>query len=126
MHMETKTLFSKDSLQIEVSEHPEEIVARFLGKSLLKEPGGFMMPVLLDLLSRSNDGEKRVVLDFTRLSYMNSSTLSPVIKILERARLGRLRVAVLYDKSLKWQDISFSALVIFQTQDLRIEIRGVA
>jgi hypothetical protein len=122
--MESTISFTRDSLQLEVAEDHDEITIRFFGKSLLKDPGAFMMPIFLDLLAKSNDGERRVVLDFRKLSYMNSSTLTPLIKILERARLGRLRLAVVYLKSMKWQDISFSALTIFQTPDLRIEIRG--
>jgi hypothetical protein len=107
-----------------VSEDHDEISVRFSGKSLLKDPGAFMMPIFLDLLAKSNEGERRVILDFRKLAHMNSSTLTPLIKILERARLGKLRLAVVYHKSMKWQDISFFALTIFQTPDLRIEIRG--
>jgi len=55
---------------------------------------------------------------------MNSSTITPIIKILERAKRGSTHVTVLYDKSLKWQDLIFSALTIFTTKDKRVEIRG--
>jgi hypothetical protein len=65
-----------------------------------------------------------MMLDFRGLSYMNSSTLTPIIKILERARVGDGRVTIAYSRSQKWQEVSFSALVIFQTKDGRIEIRG--
>ncbi len=34
-------------------------------------------------------------------------------------------VRVLYKKSLKWRELSFTALEVFQTPDRRIEIRGV-
>jgi hypothetical protein len=50
--------------------------------------------------------------------------MTPVIKVLEQARVGDGMVTVMYSKTLKWQDISFSALVIFQTPDGRIEIQG--
>jgi hypothetical protein len=32
---------------------------------------------------------------------------------------------VLYDKSLKWQELNFSAIEIFQTKDQRIQIKGI-
>ena len=60
-------------------------------------------------------------LDFSNLVYMNSSTLSPFIKILEKIRVGDGQITLLYKKTLKWQDISFSAFAIFQTSDNRIE-----
>jgi hypothetical protein len=56
---------------------------------------------------------------------MNSSTITPIIKILERAKKGKMNVTIQYDKLLKWQDLSFSALKIFQTKDKRVEIKGM-
>jgi hypothetical protein len=56
---------------------------------------------------------------------MNSSTITPVIKILERAKRGETQIEVVYQKSLKWQDLIFSALEIFQTNDRRVEIKGL-
>ena len=56
---------------------------------------------------------------------MNSSTITPLIKILERAKRGTSHVTVLYDKSLHWQDLTFSALEIFKTDDKRVDIKGV-
>jgi hypothetical protein len=91
---------------------------------MLRDPNEFVMPILLKTLGEGIGEKKRVVLDFRDLAYMNSSTLTPVIKILERARVGEGQVTVSYLKSLKWQDISFSALVIFQTPDGRILIEG--
>jgi hypothetical protein len=55
---------------------------------------------------------------------MNSSTITPIIKTLERAKRGKTRVTVTYLKSLKWQDVIFSALEIFRTKDGRVEIKG--
>jgi len=34
-------------------------------------------------------------------------------------------VTVYYNKSLHWQDLSFSALEIFITKDQRVEIKGL-
>jgi hypothetical protein len=123
--MENAQVFSNDQLQIELTNEDESVTVRFLGKSILRDPNDFVMPILLRTLAEANKDGKRIVMDFRDLSYMNSSTLTPVIKILERARVGEGRITVAYRKSLKWQDISFSALVIFQTADHRIEIQGV-
>ena len=61
---------------------------------------------------------------FAFLEYMNSSTITPVIKVLERAKRGTMNVTVLFDASRKWQDLSFSALKIFETEDKRVVIKG--
>lgn len=116
--------FTNSQLTIEVSDDDKAITMQFLGKSILRDPNDFMMPILLRTLGEAISARKRIVMDFRSLSYMNSSTLTPVIKILERARVGEGQITVAYRKSLKWQDISFSALVIFQTPDGRIVIEG--
>ncbi len=114
-----------DQLELNSREEDDSVTIRFSGKSILRDPAEFLMPILIRALESAEKSEKRLVMDFCALAYMNSSTLTPVIKVLERARLGEGRVTALYKKSLKWQHISFSALSIFQTPDGRIEIKGV-
>lgn len=123
--MEYNRTFVNDQLKIEIAEDDKKVTLRFLGKSILRDPNEFLLPILLQTLTDANSADKRIVMDFRDLTYMNSSTLTPVIKILERARVGEGWITVGYKKSLKWQDISFSALTIFQTQDRRIEIAGL-
>jgi hypothetical protein len=113
-----------DQLQLNASEDESALTIRFSGKSILREPAEFVMPILVRALEDATNSQKRLVLDFCELAYMNSSTLTPVIKVLERARLGEGYITALYRKSLKWQAVSFSALTIFQTSDGRIQIRG--
>jgi hypothetical protein len=56
---------------------------------------------------------------------MNSSTITPIIKVLERGKKGKNKITVIYEKSLRWQEVNFSALKIFETTDQRIEIKGL-
>ena len=122
--MEAGQTYTSDQLRLEVSTDNESLSVRFHGKSMLRDPNEFLMPILLRALSEANEKQRRLLLDFRSLTYMNSSTLTPVIKLLEQARIGEGMLTVLYRKSLKWQDISFSALVIFRTPDGRIEIKA--
>ena len=117
--------FVSNLLRIELQENSDSIFVFWTGKSVDRNPGKFITPILVDLLRRSNDLKKRIILDFQKLDYMNSSTITPIIKILERAKRGKTQVSVLYKKILKWQDLSFSALEIFQTKDKRVEIKGL-
>jgi len=116
--------FVNDRLRIEYEDGAESRTVRFLGKSFLKDPNDFVLPILTKVLQESVEAKKRIVIDFRELAYMNSSTITPVIKVLEKARVGVGEITVIYRKSLKWQEISFSALIIFQTTDRRIEIVG--
>lgn len=117
--------FTNNQLQLDIIEDDNAVAIQFLGKSILRDPNEFVMPILLKYLAEAKASGRRVVLDFCQLAYMNSSTLTPIIKILEKVRVGEGSLTIRYQKTLKWQHISFSALAIFQTKDLRIEIKGV-
>ena len=122
--MESSNTYQKDSLTINRNETDDELTLRFFGKSILHNPSDFVLPILLDALEVAESHAKRLTMDFRDLTYMNSSTFTPVIKILERARLATNRVTAIYRKGLKWQEVSFTALTIFRTQDGRINIQG--
>jgi len=117
--------FVSGLLEIEVKENNDSIIAEWAGKSIQRNPGKFITPILVNVLKKSSDRNKRIILDFRKLDYMNSSTITPIIKVLERAKKGTIKVTVLYENDLKWQDLSFSALEIFQTKDKRVEIKGL-
>lgn len=113
-------------LIIEVLEEEEHITAIWLGKSIEREPGKIITPILVRLVRKCSENDKRLILDFRSLAYMNSSTITPIIKILERAKKGSTKVTVIYDITLRWQDLIFSALTIFKTKDDRVQLRGLS
>ena len=123
--MEEIKTFTNHSLEIKVIESDDSIKLLWSGKSIDREPSKFITPILLDIIKRSTDVGKRVVLDFCKLAYMNSSTITPIIKVLERAKKGKNKITVIYEKSLRWQEVNFSALKIFETADQRVEIKGL-
>ncbi len=122
--MEAIQSFTADSLRVTIAEDPESITMGWFGKSTMRRPGDFLTPILADLLKRAAESSRRIVLDFRSLQYMNSSTITPVIRALEQTRRGTGRIRVLYRQDVKWQQLSFSALKIFETPDARIEITG--
>ena len=123
--MKDKQIFENGLLKLEVTENSDAISVGWKGKSTERNPGSFITPILLKILKNSSDANKRIVLDFRNLQYMNSSTITPIIKILERAKKSKKYLTVLYDKSLKWQELNFSAIEIFQTKDQMIQIKGI-
>ena len=116
--------FTNSLLKIQVTDENDAISVTWFGKSIMRNPSGFITPILVDVMGRGSDQGKRIVLDFRNLEYVNSSSITPIIKILERARRGVNQVTVIYEKNLRWQDLSFSALEIFETGDQRVEIKG--
>jgi len=116
--------FTEERLRIEIRESPETIEVNWLGKSDQRNPNQFIVPIMQEVLKTASDSKKLIVWNFAALDYMNSSTITPIIKSLEQAKRGTNRVRVVYNRSKKWQDLSFSALRIFETKDGRIEVMG--
>jgi len=123
--MGKQALYANDMLKIQVKDDADSIQMEWTGRSVDRDPGKFITPILVESLRNTSHDGKRVLLDFRKLEYMNSSTITPIIKALERAKRGTTRLTVLYDVALKWQDLAFSALEIFQTADKRVEIKGL-
>ena len=112
-------------MTIQVVEHQNSIDVKWEGTSVDRQPSTFISPILVKVLEMASDLNKRIIMDFQSMSYMNSSTITPIIKILERAKKGMTKITIFYKKSLKWQELNFSALEIFQTKDNRLEIKGL-
>ncbi len=123
--MKKPELFTNKFLTIRVVEHENSIDVSWKGKSVDREPSKFISPILVKVLEMAGDLNKRIIMDFQSMSYMNSSTITPIIKILERAKSGMTKITIFYQKSLKWQELNFSALEIFKTKDNRLEIKGL-
>jgi hypothetical protein len=117
--------FASHFLTLEKIVGDTSITIRFIGKSNERNPSKFISPILSDVLHQSDSGDKEIILDFKELEYMNSSTITPILKILDKAtREKNYRIAIVYRQSLKWQDLSFSALKIFELKDNKIKIIG--
>jgi hypothetical protein len=114
----------RGELTLELVEAANELRLRWLGKSTEREPGHFLVPVLAEVFESARAAGVPLVLDFTELDYMNSSTFTPVVKALDHSRRLAVPVILEYSLSRKWQALSFSALRTFETLDGRIKVNG--
>ena len=121
--MNQKETHTIKSLTLEIS-NDDVIKILWQGKSTERNPGNFLNPILFDALTESTEHGKKIVMDFSELEFMNSSTVTPVAKMLENAKQGKNTISVHYNKTKKWQELSFSALKIFETEDGRISVIG--
>ena len=117
--------YTNNNLSIEVIEHEDAINVKREGKSIDREPSKFISPILVKVTEMASTLNKRITMDFQNLSYLNSSTITPIIKILERAKKGMTKITIIYRKSLKWQELNFTALEVFRTDDNRLQIKGL-
>ncbi|MES0489352.1 MAG: hypothetical protein ABUK01_05125 [Leptospirales bacterium] len=111
-----------EDLTLQVSEEGNTITVKWLGRSTEINPGIFLGPVFNDIFS---DESKTVIMNFEELTYMNSSTITPLISVLEKIKNGTGSCILQYSDSLKWQELSFGALHLFKTSDNRVDIVGV-
>jgi hypothetical protein len=121
----TRQSFQQNALRLELHEEEAAVSVVWSGRSTAREPGPFIVPVLSRAVELGRVNDKPLVLDFRAMTYMNSSTITPLIRLLGKALRTLEQVRVVYRKDLKWQELSFTALEVFQTPDHRIEIRGV-
>jgi hypothetical protein len=114
--------YQENLLKIEVKFDESEILIKWLGESKDREPTKFLTPIFDSIYTRNQT--KPLVMDFTHFEYMNSSTVTPIVKQLERAKKENRKVTIQYKKGLKWQELSFAALKVFNIPGL-IEVIGI-
>lgn len=112
----------ENRLKIEVAYKETHILIKWMGESREREPAIYLTPIFDAIYARNN--AKPLIMDFTQFDYMNSSTVTPIVKQLERAKKEKRKISIQYKKGLKWQELSFAALKVFNIPGL-IEIIGV-
>ena len=65
-----------------------------------------------------------VELRFEKMEHFNSSTIAALVQLIRVARSKEIKVAIVYDASLKWQKASFGVLQIL-AEDIKFDLRSV-
>lgn len=117
--------FTSHALTLVVSETPGTVLVLWQGRSTAREPAEFLIPILMKALDRAAELKQPLTLDFRQIEYFNSSTITPVVRMLEEAKRRGASLVIQYDKKLRWQELSFSALQVFHTGDQRIKVLGI-
>lgn len=120
--MSNKEIHEDGKLKIEVTFDTNVTVIKWLGESKEREPIKFINPVFDKIYAK--DSVNPLILDFTNLEYMNSSTVTPIVKQIERAKKQGRKLEIRYKKGLRWQELSFSALRVFVVPN-QIEVNGI-
>ncbi len=95
-------------LTITVEHDRDETKVTWLGTSSAREPSKSIDPFLDNVINESDS--QALTVDFRQLEYMNSSTVKPIIRMMKVLNEHKMRSTVVYDKSQRWQHISFKAL----------------
>jgi hypothetical protein len=120
-----ETLTDK-ALTLEISEEGSEVEVRFLGRSTARDPRIFLGPALGKVLESSLATQKPLVLDFRALEFFNSSTITPVVRLLQQVKVHGGRAIIRYRADLNWQRLSFSALRVLESDANAVVLDGGA
>jgi len=122
--MAIREIFTHDTLRIDITETDKEVRLEWRGKSNDRQPERVLAPLMLTSLERCVGADRELVLDFQQMEYMNSSTFTPLVKMLDQAIRQMQRVRLEYSGQRKWQTLSFSALRAFETPDGRVSVHA--
>lgn len=112
-----------DELRIEErAESPAKVELWFCGRSNARQPIDLLGPFFGQWLDRAAQAGAELVLRFEELEYMNSSTISAIIHLIQGAKSRGVRLELSYAPAKKWQKLSFDALRVFQKQDENLKL----
>jgi hypothetical protein len=108
---------SSGDLTIEVTERDGALVCTWTGKSNERHPQKTLGPWFEGLLADAAGRSAGVEMHFERLEHFNSSTITALVRLIQTARHRAVRLTFVYDQDLKWQQLSFDALRVFDKGD---------
>lgn len=123
--MEVKDLKIED-LEIQVRrEGGEELRLIWSGAIHSADPGDYLDPYL-DLLIDSAKAENlRIICDFSRLEYMNSSSIPPLIHLLRECGEREIHAEFFYDSTRRVQTAAFRALDVIARKSSFTSVKGI-
>jgi hypothetical protein len=111
-------------LTIEVAVLPDGTYScTWRGKSNERNPPEILKPWFEKLIAAATEGKSGIEMHFEKIDHFNSSTITALIKLIQVCRKSTVKLAMVYDQSLKWQRLSFDALRVFEKNDDLFQLR---
>lgn len=112
-------------LTLELSAGAAGLRCVWKGKSNDRQPAKVLAPWFDELMGEARDKGMAVEMHFEELEHFNSSTITALIGLIQRARRDGVKLVMVYDQRLKWQRLSFDALRVFDKRDELFALRPV-
>ena len=94
------------------------------GRSNERQPGKLLAPYFEALIHEAGARRLPLEMHFEELEHFNSSTITALIGLIQRARRDGVKLVLVYDQGLKWQRLSFDALRVFDKRDELFVLRA--
>jgi hypothetical protein len=117
--------FGDLAIQVADDEAPGWVRLAWSGKSNDRQPGKALDPFFAAVVKEATEKGVGIEMRFERLEHFNSATITSLIGLVQQARSKGIKLALVFDKTLKWQKLSFDALRVLGKGDGLLEIRSV-
>jgi hypothetical protein len=94
------------------------------GKSNDRHPARILSPFFERVMNAAESQGAAIEMHFEELDHFNSSTITALIQLIQDARERNVRLVIVFDKTLKWQKLSFDALRVFSRGDDLLQLRS--
>ncbi|WCL50453.1 hypothetical protein [Leptospira sp. GIMC2001] len=112
-----------ENFEIKISAQGDSVMMQWLGRSESRNPAEYLNPYLENFIS--NIQGKNLVIDYTKLEFMNSSTVPPIIKLIKSCSTNDIKVTIHFNKIVEWQNASFKPLQTVCMNLKNIKIEGI-
>jgi hypothetical protein len=92
--------FERDGLCIQMERAAGQVTVSWLGVSDSRSPAAFLNPIIEQITSSA--AGTQITVDFTRLEYMNSATVTPLISLVKSLDQAKAQVLLLFAE-VDWQ-----------------------
>lgn len=97
----------------------------WIGSIHSADPGDYLDPYFDLVIDAAKADGLRIICDFSKLEYMNSSSIPPLIHLLRECGDQEITAEFLYDASRKVQTASFRALDVIARKSTFTSVTGV-
>ena len=94
------------------------------GKSYERNPADALHHWLDALVATVIEHRGSIEMHFEHIEHFNSSTITVLVRLIQACRARKVKLAMVYNKTLKWQNLSFDALRIFVMNDDLFALRA--
>jgi hypothetical protein len=113
--------FERDGLCIQMERAAGQVTVSWLGVSDSRSPAAFLNPIIEEI-TRSVAGSQ-VTVDFTRLEYMNSATVTPLISLVKSLDQAKAQVLLLFAE-VDWQRTHLQCLKAIARTMSNVRVEG--
>lgn len=117
------TRFENAELAIVLSETADAVTLSWYGSSDSRDPAEFLEPVFQKAIGRLKG--RPLTIDFSRLEFMNSSTVSPIVSLLKLLDGRKMQARVVFGRD-EWQQVHIRCMRTITRALKHVDVVGPA